>query len=324
LHALEGLRQGLKMVSQTAFVIDDSKSARIMLGRMLKKSGIEVSLFESGEDLLQALEHLPPPNLIFMDHMMPGIDGLETTRVLRKQQPYADIPIYMYTSKNEASYAAEIASAGANGVLPKPATPDALLRLVSTEGSDTPEPAPEASSPSESVDAQAVQALMRETKALQRQVLELEEANQSLRSTVSNLVSEGKKPSATESHAQHVTQNAFNAALSQINRQLDEKLSSHGERLTAEISASGIITSEIEAQIKKIAESAAEKAAKVHTPKIAESHAQAVAAKVAAAQAEIVTRKQLEGGSSKGQGTKLLILVCLVLTGFSISLHFIN
>jgi CheY-like chemotaxis protein len=309
------------MVSQTAFVIDDSKSARIMLGRMLKKSGIEVSLFESGEDLLQAVEHLPPPNVIFMDHMMPGIDGLEATRVLRKQEPYANIPIFMYTSKDEPSYAAEIASAGANGVLPKPATPDALSRIV---GSNT-APAKQDDAPVKpDANGETVQNLIKETAALQRKMLELEEANHSLRSTISSLISEGKKPHATESHAEHVTQNAFNAAIAQINRQIDEKLSSQGERITAEISAQGSLSKDLEAQIQSIAGTAGEKAAQLHVPKIAESHAQAVAAKVAAAQAEIVTNKSLSALSSKGQGTNLIILMCVVLTVFSIGLHFLN
>ncbi|WP_156490632.1 response regulator, partial [Oleiphilus sp. HI0086] len=60
------------MAVNTALVVDDSKSARIMLSRLVQKNGLEVNMVESGEEALSYLESSPLPDLIFMDHMMPG------------------------------------------------------------------------------------------------------------------------------------------------------------------------------------------------------------------------------------------------------------
>ena len=67
-----------EMSIQKALLVDDSKSARFFLRNLLQKNGVEVDMVDSGEAALEYLkEHRP--NLIFMDHLMPGIDGFETT-----------------------------------------------------------------------------------------------------------------------------------------------------------------------------------------------------------------------------------------------------
>jgi CheY-like chemotaxis protein len=103
-------------------VVDDSKSARIMLQRMLQKLSCDTKTFESGEQALGELgDGVNVPDLVFMDHMMPGLDGLETTEKLREIAGYHTLPIFMYTSKEDDAYHEEALLRGANGVLTKPA-----------------------------------------------------------------------------------------------------------------------------------------------------------------------------------------------------------
>lgn len=106
-------------------VVDDSKSARLMLRKMLQGFGLTVDTVDSAEEALSYLRGRRP-DAIFMDHTMPGLDGLAAVRRIRRDPALATIPVTMYTSKDEPAYQEEARAAGAAGVLVKPATPDAL------------------------------------------------------------------------------------------------------------------------------------------------------------------------------------------------------
>lgn len=106
-------------------VVDDSKSARLMLRKMLQGFGLTVDTVDSAEEALDYLR-TQRPDAIFMDHTMPGLDGLTAVRQLKSEPMTAMIPITMYSSKDEPSYQGEAQQAGALGVLVKPATPGAL------------------------------------------------------------------------------------------------------------------------------------------------------------------------------------------------------
>lgn len=106
-------------------VVDDSKSARLMLRKMLQGFGLTVDTVDSAEEALLYLR-AQRPDAIFMDHTMPGADGLAAARQIKREPATALIPITMYTSKDEPAYQDEAREAGAVGVLVKPATPEAL------------------------------------------------------------------------------------------------------------------------------------------------------------------------------------------------------
>ena len=118
------------MAVETALVIDDSKSARVMLSRLVQKNGLEVNMVESGEEALSYLETSPLPDVIFMDHMMPGMDGLQTTKAITTNPLTKHIPIFMYTSKEGPDYEAEVCASGAYGMLGKPAKPERLKQVI--------------------------------------------------------------------------------------------------------------------------------------------------------------------------------------------------
>jgi CheY-like chemotaxis protein len=117
------------MTIKNALIVDDSKSARIMLQRLLAKMNVVALAVESAEEALSYLEK-QHPDVIFMDHMMPGMDGLEATQTIKNNPKTQSIPTIMYTSKEGDGYNTLARSHGASGVLPKPANQQAVMAVI--------------------------------------------------------------------------------------------------------------------------------------------------------------------------------------------------
>ncbi len=117
------------MARKRALIVDDSKSARVILSRMLEKYDIEVDLAESAE---QSIEYLKGnrPDAIFMDHLMPGMDGLQAVQVIKSNPRTAMIPIMMYTSQEGELYVGQARALGAMGVLPKQVRPVDVSKVL--------------------------------------------------------------------------------------------------------------------------------------------------------------------------------------------------
>jgi CheY-like chemotaxis protein len=117
------------MARKRALVVDDSKSARVILSRMLEKYDIEVDMAESAE---QAIEYLNAnrPDAIFMDHLMPGMDGLQAVKAIKSNALTATIPIMMYTSQEGELYVGQARALGAMGVLPKQVRPVDVSKVL--------------------------------------------------------------------------------------------------------------------------------------------------------------------------------------------------
>jgi len=114
-----------------ALIVDDSRVARDVLARMLVNHGIRAEMAESAET---ALEHLvnARPDVIFMDHMMPGMDGLQAVEAIKKNPETATIPIMMYTSQAGELYVGQARALGAVGVLPKQIKPVQLSEMLAS------------------------------------------------------------------------------------------------------------------------------------------------------------------------------------------------
>lgn len=118
-----------------ALVVDDSKLARLSLGRLLQKLGLGVDTAESGK---QALEQLTTgalkPDIIFMDYMMPEMDGYETTRSIAGDPRVSSIPVVMCTSQEDTpEERAKARENGARGYLKKPVTEEKLKQILHDE-----------------------------------------------------------------------------------------------------------------------------------------------------------------------------------------------
>lgn len=117
------------MEKKCALIVDDSRSARVVLRRLLERHDLEVATAESAE---QALEYLADhrPDVIFMDHMMPGMDGFEAVRAIKDNPDTATIPIMMYTSQEGELYVGQARALGAVGVLPKQVAPVEVSKVL--------------------------------------------------------------------------------------------------------------------------------------------------------------------------------------------------
>jgi CheY-like chemotaxis protein len=105
-----------------ALIVDDSRTAREALGRVLEQHDVRVEMAESAEQALDALR-ASRPDVIFMDHLMPGMDGFEAVRAIKENPATATIPIMMYTSQAGELYVGQARALGAVGVLPKQIKP---------------------------------------------------------------------------------------------------------------------------------------------------------------------------------------------------------
>lgn len=117
------------MTAKRALIVDDSRSARVILGRMLEAYDLQVDAAESAE---QALEYLRQarPDVIFMDHLMPGMDGFQAIQAIKSNPDTATIPVMMYTSQEGELYVSQARALGAVGVLPKTVKPGDVSRVL--------------------------------------------------------------------------------------------------------------------------------------------------------------------------------------------------
>jgi len=117
------------MGAKRALIVDDSKSARVFLARVLENYDIDVDSAESAE---AAIEYLASnrPDVIFMDHLMPGMDGLQAVQAIKNDPRTATIPIMMYTSQEGELYLGQARALGAVGVLPKQIKPADVSKVL--------------------------------------------------------------------------------------------------------------------------------------------------------------------------------------------------
>lgn len=113
-----------------ALVVDDSSTSRMLLTKILKKMDIHCEQAVSGEDAISQLTWFQP-DFIFLDHLMPGIDGFETLKLIKSNPATSHIPVIMYTSQHAHKYYEEAHALGAAGVISKQIDRDKLYLMIS-------------------------------------------------------------------------------------------------------------------------------------------------------------------------------------------------
>lgn len=112
-----------------ALVVDDSRTAQIALKSQLEEHELVVELAASGEEALEFLER-HSVDVIFMDHVMPGMDGLQALAAIKRNPRTATIPVMMYTTKEGEVYVGQARALGGLGVLPKNVQPHVLFDML--------------------------------------------------------------------------------------------------------------------------------------------------------------------------------------------------
>jgi two-component system response regulator MprA len=106
-------------------VVDDERPVRESLRRALELEGYEIELAENGDEALERLEHNSQPDALVLDVLMPGIDGLEVCRRLRREGN--QLPVLMLTARTEVENRVAGLDAGADDYLTKPFALEELL-----------------------------------------------------------------------------------------------------------------------------------------------------------------------------------------------------
>jgi len=117
------------MSIQTALVVDDSKVAHIKLRKLLEQRSIAVEWVNSGEKAITALKN-SSPDIVFMDIMMPGIDGFETTKTVLANPTNAKLAVVMCSGNESAEDRDKANSVGAAGYIGKPYTDEELTKIL--------------------------------------------------------------------------------------------------------------------------------------------------------------------------------------------------
>jgi len=132
-HSMVAVIQSKATPRQRALVVDDSRIARHVLSGMLQRRGFEVETADSAEAGLRQLTG-ELPDVVFMDHLLPGMQGLEAVRKLRAQIDSADMRIVMYTSQEGDLFADVARTAGADDVFVKTADSKSLDTILKRLG----------------------------------------------------------------------------------------------------------------------------------------------------------------------------------------------
>lgn len=117
------------MSTKTALVVDDSKSARFALRRFLENHNYTVETAESAAEAYACLRG-ELPQVIFLDQVMPGINGFEALQHLKSQPRTREVPVVICSSNEGEAFNAEARAAGAAAVLQKPPSAEQLSRIL--------------------------------------------------------------------------------------------------------------------------------------------------------------------------------------------------
>jgi len=110
-------------------VVDDEASLRALVRANLEVDGFEVSEAVDGLDAMKKLGEIHP-DLILLDIMMPGKDGIEVLEDLAADDRLRNIPVILLTAKGEQEDLEKGAALGARGHITKPFDPEQLVRTV--------------------------------------------------------------------------------------------------------------------------------------------------------------------------------------------------
>jgi len=117
------------MPKKSVFVVDDEEDILELICHHLTREGFQVTTATNGKNAVKAITQ-KPPDLILLDLMLPGIDGLDVCRILKKENKTADIPIIMLTAKGEESDIITGLELGADDYITKPFSMKVLIARI--------------------------------------------------------------------------------------------------------------------------------------------------------------------------------------------------
>lgn len=120
------------MTSGRILVVEDDREIADLIAHYLARAGYRPELVRTGDDAL-LLARAAPPDLIILDLMLPGLDGLDVCRALRSDPRTASVPIIMVTARGEESDRIVGLELGADDYVTKPFSPKELVARVGAQ-----------------------------------------------------------------------------------------------------------------------------------------------------------------------------------------------
>jgi CheY-like chemotaxis protein len=117
------------MSTKTALVVDDSKSARFAMRKFLESFGYHVDTAESAEDAYIYLRK-KMPEVMFLDHIMPGTDGFDAIKAIKQNALTAGLPVVLCSSNEGDDFLRQARACGAIDILQKPPSPEQLRAVL--------------------------------------------------------------------------------------------------------------------------------------------------------------------------------------------------
>ena len=106
-------------MKKNVLVVDDEIGALTLIGIMLERGGFNVLKAKDADAALATLDQ-SVPDLVILDVMMPGTDGIELCGIIRQRPDTAKIPVLILSARGDADSVMRGMEAGANDYLPKP------------------------------------------------------------------------------------------------------------------------------------------------------------------------------------------------------------
>lgn len=128
------------MVRETILVVEDEREIQELIVYNLSKEGYQTTAVGTGEEALHAVDSVRP-DLVLLDLMLPGVDGLEVARRLKGDPATRDIPIIILTAKAEETDIVSGLEVGADDYIPKPFSPRVLIARIRAVLRRSPQPA---------------------------------------------------------------------------------------------------------------------------------------------------------------------------------------
>lgn len=114
-----------------ALVIDDSRTVRLIIGKVLTELGLEVIEAGNGREGLERLEEWPEIVVVMVDWNMPEMNGLEFIQAVRARRDYDRVRLIMVTTETEQQQVIRALDAGADEYVMKPFTREILIAKLS-------------------------------------------------------------------------------------------------------------------------------------------------------------------------------------------------
>lgn len=115
---------------KTIFLVDDSATILLSISNILAKAGYATEKAANAEEALRKLQAGIKIDLMITDLNMPGMNGIDLIKEVRKLPTYKFVPILFLTTESQQSRKLEAKAAGASGWIVKPATADELLNTI--------------------------------------------------------------------------------------------------------------------------------------------------------------------------------------------------